>query len=272
MKLKALLTCTLAATLTLSGCATTQEEKTENDKLVVGMECNYAPFNWQTPDKSETSIALGGAGYADGYDIRIANYLGKELGKEVEIKKIAWDGLIPALNAGDINVIIAGMTERKGLDFTDPYYDSEMVMIVRKSDQEYLDYTSIQDFAGKTIVGQKNTNYDYVIDQIKDVKHATPKNNVPEMLVALQKHEVDGITAEYPVATSILTSNPDLAIVRFDEGKGFDVDTTVSIGMKKGSKDSELYNQINDALKKLSQETREQWMEDAIATQPKMAE
>ena len=272
MKVKALLTATLASALLLSGCGSDQKEGQDNDPLVVGMECNYAPFNWQTPEESETSISLGGAGYADGYDIRIANYLSEELDRDVEIKKIAWDGLIPALNAGDINVIIAGMTERKGLDFTDPYYDSEMVMIVRKSDSEYLDYTSIQDFSGKTIVGQKNTNYDYVIDQIKDVKHATPKNNVPEMLVALQKHEVDGITAEYPVATSILTANPDLAIVRFDEGKGFDVDTTVSIGMKKGSKDTELYNEINDALHRLSQETREQWMEDAIATQPKMEE
>ena len=173
MKRKKMLASMLAVSMLFCGCAQNETE----DKLVVGMECNYAPFNWQSSNASGSSIALDGAGYADGYDVRIANYLGKELDKEVEVKKISWDGLIPAINAGDIDVIIAGMTQRKGLDFTKPYYNSEMVMIVRKSDEDMLNYDSIQQFGGKRIVGQKNTNYDYVIDQIEGVQHAVPKNN-----------------------------------------------------------------------------------------------
>ena len=266
MKRKGLFASMLAISMLFTGCA--KEES--HDTLVVGMECNYAPFNWQSSKSSGSSISLDGAGYADGYDVRIANYLADQLDKDVEIKKISWDGLIPAINAGDIDVIIAGMTEREGLDFTEPYYDSEMVMIVRKSDEEMLQYDDIQQFAGKTIVGQKNTNYDYVIDQIESVNHAVPKNNYPEMIVALQKNDVDGITAEYPVAAGVVDANPDLAIVKFAPGKGFDIDTSVSIGMKKGSKDSQLFKDIEKALQKLDDETRTQWMEDAIVMQPKV--
>ena len=276
MKFKRLAALSLAMTLILTGCGDNKEEDknisevTGKEKLVVGMECNYAPFNWQTTKQTETSVALGGAGYADGYDVRVARYIADELGREVEIKKIAWEGLVPALNADEIDVIIAGMTKRPGLDFTEPYYESEMVMIVRKSDKKLVKFNNIQQFKGKTIVGQKNTNYDTIIDQIKGVKHATPKNNYPEMVVALQKKEVDGITAELPVAEGVVAANKDLAIVRFKKGKGFDIDTTVSIGMKSGSKDGELFNDIQTALDKLSDDTRLEWMRAAVKTQPKV--
>lgn len=266
MKCKAVLVSMIATTMIFSGCS----KEDSKEKLVVGMECNYAPFNWQISKPSGTSIDLDGAGFADGYDIRIASYLGEELDREVDIKKIAWDGLIPAVNTGDIDVIIAGMTPRKGLDFTKPYYDSEMVMIVRKSDDEAKNAKSIQDFSGKKVVGQKNTNYDYIIDQIEGVEHAVPKNNYPEMIVALQKYDVDAITAEYPVALGVVGANNDLAIVRFDSGQGFDMDTSVAVGMKEGSKDSELFQQIEAALDRLSNEVRQQWMEDAVSTQPKV--
>ena len=276
MNLKKLGLGLVACTMLLTGCGDKKAENTSEvtgkEKLVVGMECNYAPFNWQTTEQTETSVSLGGAGFADGYDVRVARYLADQLDREVEIKKIAWDGLIPAINAGDIDVVIAGMTERKGLDFTDPYYDSEMVMIIRKDDKSLKKANSIQDFSGKSVVGQKNTNYDTIIDQIDGVKHAVPKNNYPEMVVALQKKEVDGITAEYPVAAGVVAANKDLSIVKFDKNKGFDIDTSVSVGMKTGSKDGELYNGIQKALKDLPQETRQQWMDEAVKNQPKVAE
>ncbi len=263
----------VACAMLLAGCGdkeTNTSEVTGKEKLVVGMECNYAPFNWQTTEQTKTSVSLGGAGFADGYDVRVARYIADQLGREIEIKKIAWDGLIPAIDAGDIDVVIAGMTERKGLDFTDPYYDSEMVMIVRDNDKKLKKAKSIQDFGGKAVVGQKNTNYDTVIDQIKNVKHAVPKNNYPEMVVALQKKEVDGITAEYPVAAGVVAANKGLSIVKFEKGKGFDIDTSVSVGMKTGSKDGELYNAIQKALKDLPEETRQQWMDEAVKNQPKV--
>lgn len=279
MKFKKLAAVALAMTFVLSGCGGNEEEDknvssvTGKEKFVVGMECNYAPFNWQSNEQTDTSVAIGGAGYCDGYDVRVARYVAEQLDREIEIKKVSWEGLQPALNAGEIDAVIAGMTaddkRREGMDFTTPYYESEMVMIVRKSDKKVAKYKDIQQFKGKTIIGQKSTNYDTVIDQIKGVKHVTPKATYPEMIVALQKKEVDGITAELPVAEGAVAANKDLTIVHFKKGKGFDIDTSVSIAMKKGTSDSQLFKDVQKAVDNLSKETRDQWMKEARNAQPK---
>ena len=279
MKLKKLATAALAMTFVLSGCGGSEDDGknvssvTGKEKFVVGMECNYAPFNWQSTEQTDTSVAIGGAGYCDGYDVRVARYVAEQLDREIEVKKVSWEGLQPALNSGEIDAVIAGMTaddkRRAGMDFTTPYYESEMVMIVRKSDKKVAKYNDIQQFKGKTVIGQKSTNYDTVIDQIKGVKHATPKATYPEMIVALQKKEVDGITAELPVAEGAVAANKDLTIVHFKKGKGFDIDTSVSIAMKKGTSDSQLFKDVQKAVDNLSKKTRDEWMKEARKAQPK---
>lgn len=253
----------------LTGCVSQTNDTKET--FTVGMECNYAPFNWQTSTRTDTSVSLGtGAGYCDGYDVRIAKSIADTLDKQLVVKKISWDGLTPALNAGEIDAIIAGMganeEREKGIDFTTPYYDSDMVMVVRKNDEEVLKYDDIQQFKGKIVVGQKNTNYDTVIDQIEGVIHATPRASYPEMVVALQKKEVDGITAELPVGESILMVNDDLALVHFAQGKNFDIDTSVSIGLKEGTRGNAFYNSVQSALDNIDEETRQTWMKEANAT------
>ena len=279
MKLKKLATAALAMTFVLSGCGGSEDDGknvssvTGKEKFVVGMECNYAPFNWQSNEQTDTSVAIGGAGYCDGSDVRVARYVAEQLDREIEVKKVSWEGLQPALNSGEIDAVIAGMTaddkRRAGMDFTTPYYESEMVMIVRKSDKKVAKYNDIQQFKGKTVIGQKSTNYDTVIDQIKGVKHATPKATYPEMIVALQKKEVDGITAELPVAEGAVAANKDLTIVHFKKGKGFDIDTSVSIAMKKGTSDSQLFKDVQKAVDNLSKKTRDEWMKEARKAQPK---
>ena len=133
--------------LSLAGCGLANEKE---ETFTVGMEAAYQPFNWQTSKKTDTSVPLeGGAGYADGYDVVMSQKIAKALGKKLVIKKISWDGLSSALNSGEIDAIIAGMTankeREKGVDFTTPYYQSEMVMIVRK-DSPQASYKSIQQF------------------------------------------------------------------------------------------------------------------------------
>ena len=256
----------------LFGCGGQQQETAESEQFVVGMECAYAPFNWQTSQESDTTVSLGNAGYADGYDVQIAKRIADDLGKELVIKKISWDGLTVALESGEIDAIIAGMTanetREEGIDFTTPYYDSEgMIMIVRK-DGEEAKFTDIQQFSGKNVVGQKGTNYDDVIDQIKGVHHATAKATYPEMVVALQQGDVDGITAEMAVAEGVVAANKDLTIVHFDEGKGFECDTTVSIGLKEGTRDSEFFKQVQASLDKITVDERKQLMTEAVDRQP----
>lgn len=285
--MKKLLLSAAAACMLLAGCSSstgtdatadsskdqsTDASSSDKGTFTVGMECDYAPFNWQTTEAGDTAIALeSGAGYCDGYDVVISSKIADDLGKDLVVKKINWDGLQPALESGEIDAIVAGMTandeREEGIDFTTPYYGSEMVMIVPK-DSDAASFTSIQDFAGKKVIGQKNTNYDEVIDQIEGVDHVTPKAKYPELILALQTGEAEAITAELPVAKGIVEANPDLTYVTFDEGKGFDVDTTVSIGLKNDTRDSEFFKSVQSALDGISEDERADLMLEAVDRAP----
>ena len=201
----------------------------------------------------------------------MASQIADTLGKELVVKKLDWDGLQPALQSGEIHAIIAGMTaneeREQGIDFTTPYFESEMVMIVKK-DGNYVDATSINDFSGANVIGQMNTNYDEIIDQIKDVNHLTPRSSYPELVQTLLAGESDGITAELPVAEGVVQANPSLTIIHFADGEGFDVDTSVSIGLKEGSRGSDFFNNVQAALDQISEATRQEWMNAARETAP----
>ncbi len=107
---KFLLILMILALTVLPGCTGTNgQQEEERTQFVVGMEVNYAPFNYQLAEPTDTSVAIDG-GYADGYDVMIAKTIADQLGLELVIKKISWNGLGAALEAGEIDAIIAGMT------------------------------------------------------------------------------------------------------------------------------------------------------------------
>lgn len=265
----------LACAALLTGCAsntptsTAASSSNSSDTLRVGMECNYAPFNWSTTKESEYTQPISSADYCDGYDVVVAKNLADKIGKKVEIVKLDWDNLILSLNNNQIDAVIAGMTatdERKQqVNFTDPYYVSEEVLIVKK-DSQYTSATSLEDLKGATVQGQMNTIYDEVIDQIPGVNHMPAAETFPAAIQALQAGSVDAVTSELPVANGVVSANPDLAIVRFAEGKGFKADTSVSIAVRKN--DDELLNALQDALKTIDTDTRNTWMEEAVNRQP----
>lgn len=265
----------LACAALLTGCAsntptsTAASSSNSSDTLRVGMECNYAPFNWSTTKEGEYTQPISSADYCDGYDVVVAKNLADKIGKKVEIVKLDWDNLILSLNNNQIDAVIAGMTatdERKQqVNFTDPYYVSEEVLIVKK-DSQYTSATSLEDFKGATVQGQMNTIYDEVIDQISGVNHMPAAETFPAAIQALQAGSVDAVTSELPVANGVVSANPDLAIVRFAEGKGFKADTSVSIAVRKN--DDELLNALQDALKTIDTDTRNTWMEEAVNRQP----
>lgn len=288
--MKRFLAITIAACMLLAGCggtpstgsssavqqegssgASSESEPLSGDTFTVGMECNYAPFNWTQLEENETTVALGdGVSYGDGYDVVMAKAIADKLGKTLVIKKTAWDGLQPALASGEIDAIIAGMTaneERKeNADFTTPYYESDMVIIIRGDDAELGAVTDVQQLSGKKVQGQKSTNYDTIIDQIEGVQHMTPLDSYPLMVAALKSGDVDALTAELPVAKGVISTNPDLKIIQFEKGKGFTADTSVSIAVNKGN--TALLNAIQEALDTIPEETRQQWMLEATERQP----
>ena len=114
---------------------------TTTGTLKIGMECAYEPYNWtDTEGTSLGAVPISSEGqsglYANGYDVQIAQYVANRLGLKLEIYAMEWDSLIPAVNSGAIDAIVAGMSptaERsEQLDFTDTYYESNLVVIVRK--------------------------------------------------------------------------------------------------------------------------------------------
>ena len=262
--------CLMFALLLVACSANNQNQ---SSKLRVGMECNYAPFNWTQVEASDYAVAISSVDYCDGYDVQIARRIADSLGRELEIVKTDWDGLIPALNNNQLDLIIAGMTDtperRESVNFTTPYYESDMVVVVRK-DSELVNIKSIQELSGYTVLGQSNTTYDEIIDQIDGVIHATPLATYPRMILSLQSKEVDAITAELPVATTVVAANPDLAIVTFEAGNGFDVDTSVSIAVKK--ENSDLFNDVQKALDNISEQDRLNIMAEASVRQPAIEE
>ena len=239
--------------------------------LRVGMECNYAPYNWTQSEASEDAVAIAAGGYADGYDVRIARIIAQKLGMDLEIVKTEWDGLTPALLSGNIDVIIAGMSpteERKlTIDFTDAYYVTELTVVVRK-DSPFAAATSLADLAGAKITGQMSTFHYEMIDQIPGVVRMPAQDTFPTMIVAVSSGAIDGYIADRPGAVSATSSNPDLTFLSFAEGEGFEVapeDAEIAVGIRQGS---ELKAQINEILAGITDEERNAIMDAAVAAQP----
>lgn len=254
----------------LFACANNQE--TNDNVIRVGMECNYAPFNWTTTTKGEYTQPINNVDYADGYDVVIATMIAEQLGKEVKIVKLDWDNLILALQNDQIDLVIAGMTDtekrRQEVNFTTPYYVSEEVVIVR-ADSDLTSITSISELSGKKVIGQMNTIYDEIIDQIDGVVHMPASDGFPAAIQALKSGGADAVTSELPVAIGVVAANPDLAYVRFSGSNGFsdeNGDATVSIAVKK--ENTELLNDVQKALDTISVETRNELMTQATERQP----
>ena len=261
----------LAMTVGLAACGTPASQGTANqNQLVVGMEAGYPPFNWTQKDDSNGAVKIQGTDqYAGGYDVEIAKRVAKQLGKELVIVKTEWDGLTPALVSGKIDAIIAGMSpteERKAtIDFTDSYYDSQLVLVVKKG-SKYANATSLADFAGAKVTAQLNTFHYSVIDQIPGVDKQAAMDNFPAMRVALQAGTIDAYVSELPEALSAQAANSDFVMVKLTDGfKVSPEDIQTAVGVKK---DSPLTKQINEALKTISSEERQKIMEEAIKNQP----
>ena len=105
--------------------------------LKIAMECAYEPFNWSQQTDANGAVKINGSSlYANGFDVQIAKYIATELGMKLEVVQAEWESLIVGLNAGTFDGIIAGMSptaaREEEVDFTDCYYNSNLVIIYKK--------------------------------------------------------------------------------------------------------------------------------------------
>ncbi|WP_162011619.1 ABC transporter substrate-binding protein/permease [Streptococcus sp. S784/96/1] len=253
----------------LLGTSTTQATEDDN-YLRVGMEAAYAPFNWTQNDDSNGAAKIEGTGqFANGYDVQVAKKIAEKLGKELLIVKTEWDGLVPALTSGKIDMIVAGMSpteeRKKEIAFSDSYYTSEPVLVVR-SDSQYAKATSIEDFAGAKITAQQGVWHVNLLNQMTGIDAQTPMGDFAQMRQALEASVIDAYISERPEGTTAENANNHFKMVTLE--KGFEVaesDAAIAVGMRK---DDTRIAQVNQILSTLSSDSRIALMDDMIAKQP----
>jgi putative lysine transport system substrate-binding protein len=250
--------------------------KSEGGKVLkVAMECGYAPYNWTQPDDSNGAVPINDSSdYAYGYDVMMAKKIADELGYELQIVKLDWDSLIPAVQSGTIDCVIAGQSitsdRLEMVDFTEPYYYASIVTLV-KSDNKYAEAKGLSELAGATCTSQLGTIwYDKCLPQIKDANVLAAQESAPAMLVALNSGKCDLVVTDMPTAQAALVAYPDFKILDYtDTADNFEVsDEDINIGISVQKGNTELVDGINSVLSKMTTDDYNKMMDEAISVQP----
>ena len=252
----------------------------EDGVLTIAMECAYAPYNWMQGDDSNGAVPISNVpgSYANGYDVMIGKKIAEANGWELEVIQADWDSLVPGVQTGIYDAVIAGqsMTAERSeqVDFAGPYFYASIVCVTKKG-SPYATATSIADLAGGKCTAQIATIwYDQCLPQIDGALVQTAAEPAPAMLMALETGSVDFICTDMPTAQGAVAAYPDMTILDFsgtdgdfqfsDEVRAENVNIGVSV--KKGN--TELKNMIDSVLSTMTADDMNALMEQAIAIQP----
>ena len=252
----------------------------EDGVLTIAMECAYAPYNWMQGDDSNGAVPISNVpgSYANGYDVMIGKKIAEANGWELEVIQADWDSLVPGVQTGIYDAVIAGqsMTAERSeqVDFAGPYFYASIVCVTKK-DSPYATATSIADLAGGKCTAQIATIWcDQCLPQIDGALVQTAAETAPAMLMALETGSVDFICTDMPTAQGAVAAYPDMTILDFsgtdgdfqfsDEVRAENVNIGVSV--KKGN--TELKNMIDSVLSTMTADDMNALMEQAIAIQP----
>ena len=296
--MKKLITLILALAMTMAACSsapasseTTEGEGTaeflsipgtEDGVLTVGMECQYAPYNWTqlTDANGAVEIANNPGAYANGYDVMIAQKICEKYGWKLEVMALEWGGLTPAINAGTIDVAIAGQSmtaERMAeVDMAGPYYYAEIVCLTTK-DNANASVTSVAELTGNCTAQSGTIWYNSCLPQATKASIQAAAETAPAMIMALESGTADFICTDMPTATAAVAKNDNLVILNFTGTDGdfqFADETeraeNVNIGVSVVKGNTELQKAIDDALAEMGVDTFNRVMTEAIEVQPEI--
>lgn len=247
----------------------------EDGVLTVAMECAYAPYNWSQPDDSNGAVPIkDSAEFANGYDVMMAKKLCDANGWKLEVVRLDWDSLVPAVQSGTVDAVIAGqsMTADRAemVDFAGPYLYATIVCLV-KSSSAFASAKGISELSGGTCTSQMGTIwYDTCLPQINGAKVQTAAESAPAMLMALETGTVDFVCTDMPTAQGALIAYPDLTLLDFagskDDFTVSDEDVNIGISVMKGN--SILKDAMNSVLSKMTADDFNALMAEATAVQP----
>ena len=266
--LKKLLGLTLAAMMTISlvGCSSRNDEVSDKLQqikdagvLVVGTSADYAPYEFHKKINGEDKIV--------GFDITMAEEIAKDLGVEVEYKDMDFDGLLGALDAGKVDIILAGMTpneeRKKSVDFSELFYKDSTICIVKKGKDVLKSEDDLKDL--KVGVQSGTTQADYVTNEL-GITDAKQLKRVPELMMDLQNGNIDVIVMGKGAASINIDQYDGLEISKATVGQ--DVAESTAAAIKKSTDDCDntsLVNAINETIKRLKDEGKvDSYMKEAL--------
>lgn len=187
----------LILTLVLAACGSSEGDNASGDGgdegtvYKVGVDTTYPPFEFKE------------GGEYKGIDIDLINAIAESQGFEIELKPMDFGGIIPALQAGQLDVAIAGMSitdkRKKVVDFSDPYFDAGLSLVVSESNSEIK---TVDDLKGKTVAVKKGTTgADYAVKN-KDklgIAKITQFDDSPSMFQEVANGNADVLIEDYPV-------------------------------------------------------------------------
>lgn len=211
----------------------------EKGKIVLGTAADYPPYEFHKETNGRDTIV--------GFDIDIAKAIASQLGVELEIKDMKFDGLLAALVVDDIDFIIAGMVpkeERKlSVDFSIPYYQAEQKMLVKAAVADKI--KSVEDLKGMKIGAQKSTVQEDIANTKIEASEVKALSKITDLVLELKNDKIDGLVLVAPVAAAYAKQSQDLFVPDITFGK----EDGVAVAVNKGNTD--LVDAINATLDKL---------------------
>lgn len=259
----------------LTGTDTSAIPGVEDGVLTVGMECTYAPYNWTQTDDSNGAVPIvnNPGSYANGYDVMIAQRICDTYGWKLEVQAIEWDGLIPALNAGTIDAVIAGQSmttsRMEQVDMAGPYFYASIVCVAKK-DSEQAKAKGISELTGTCTAQSGTIWYTDCLPQVEGAQIMAQSESAPAMIMAVESGTVDFICTDMPTAMGACATYSDLAILDFSDSEdNFKVDEgQINIGISVVKGNTELKDAMDKVLAPLNADIFNAIMNQAIAVQP----
>lgn len=262
----------LLALIALFGLVSCGDKNTDEKVLKIGMECDYAPFNWTQPTNANGAVKIVNVPgmYANGYDVQVALAIAAHLGMTAEIYSYEWDSLVPAVQSGTLDLIIAGMSptadRKEKIDFSSNYYYSNLVVITKGD--KLANVNTVADLAGKKIAAQSGTSH-YTALSTQTTADYREMDDFSTMFMALQAGTIDGYIAEEPTAMCICGQSEEFSYIPLVNNEtGFVLDATdssIAVGVKKGSA---LLSSINEYLATFTTEAQLALMQEMANIAP----
>ncbi len=206
------------------------------DKLIVACDTSFPPFEFKDPE----------TGTHTGFDVELWDAIAKKIGAEYTLQPMDFNGIIPGLQSDQVDVGIAGMTikpERsKVVDFSDPYYNAGLLILVKDGDNSIKD---IKDLKGKIVATKLGTTSADFVKANCGAKEVKLFPNSDAMFMELMAGGADAVMFDSPVIGDFArkaTKGQVKVVGPLYQGQSY------GIAFPKGSK---LVTKVNTALKSL---------------------